>query len=199
MMGLSPEIRVLRNPAATFRELTQQPGGGAWVMLRRPVLVALACGCTVSLQSSGRFSMRLVTDGIVSFAFIPLFEIAALAVVYARGAHRVPFARAADAFFAANAPWLLWLLGFAVLRCVQTPRQATAVPSALAWTLCLSLILTTAASAYIDLQFFREVLPRQNGSAARDLILQRVLGWTGVLGYFLGIALWAQIAAWIGL
>jgi hypothetical protein len=186
----SPEVRALMNPAATFRELMRQPGCGAWVMLRRPLLLALVLGCTVSLQSSGRLSVRLVTDGIVSFAFIPLFEIAALAVVYARRSRRVPFARVADAFFVANAPWLLWLLAFAVLRSVETPLQATAPPPTLLWTVLLSLIPTSVWSARLDLEFFREV---------RDLILQRVLGWTGIFGSFLGIAIWAQITGWIGL
>jgi len=187
------------NPAAAFRELTAERAGGAWVMLRRPLLLALVAGCTVSLQASGRLSTRLVADGIVSFAFLPFFEIVALAVVYARGPRRVPFARAADAFFAANAPWLVWLLAFAVVRCAQTPLQATARPAALLWTLELTLIPTAAWSAYIDLQFFREVLPRQKGGAARDLMVARVISWTCILGYFLGIALWAQVAAWIGL
>ena len=130
-MRWSPEVRVLMNPAAAFRELTAERAGGAWVMLRRPLLLALVAGCTVSLQASGRLSTRLVADGIVSFAFLPFFEIVALAVVYARGPRRVPFARAADAFFAANAPWLVWLLAFAVVRCAQTPLQATARPAAL--------------------------------------------------------------------
>jgi hypothetical protein len=197
-MTWSPEVRVLMKPSAVFRELTCERTGGARVMLRRPLLLALFAGCTVSLQASGRLSVRLVADGIVSFAFVPFFEIVALAVVYARCPRRVPFARAIDAFFAANAPWLLWLLAFSVLRCVQTPLQATAMPAALLWTLVLSLVLTAAWSAFIDLQFFREVLPPQHEHAVRDLLLARVISWTGILGYFLGIAIWAELAAWIG-
>jgi hypothetical protein len=73
--------------------------------------------------------------------------------------------------------------------------QATSVPRAV----LLSLIPTSVWSACLDLQFFREVLPCPDGKAVRDLILQRVLGWTGIFGSFLGIAIWAQIAAWIGL
>jgi hypothetical protein len=190
-------MRVLIHPASAFRELIAEPDGGAWVMLRRPLLLALFAGCTVSLQASGRLSARLVADGIVSFAFVPLFEIIALAIVYARVARRVPFARATDAFFAANAPWLVWLVACAVLRSVETPMQATALPTALLWTFALSIVPAAAWSAYVDLQFFREVLPRPGGGAVRDLLLARAISWTGILGYFLGIAAWAQFVAWI--
>ena len=151
-----------------------------------------------SLQASGRLSARLVTDGIVSFAFVPIFELASLAVVYGRRPRRIPFAQAVDLFFAANAPWLLWLLAFMVLRSLQTPLQATALPPPLVWTLLLSVVPVAAWSVYIDLQFFREVLPRQVGGARRDLSLQRVISWTCILGYFVGHEVWELIAARIG-
>jgi hypothetical protein len=199
MTEWSPEVRVLLSPATTFRELVEERTGGSWTLLRRPLLLALMCGCTVSLQASGRLSARLVADGIVSFAFIPIFEAAALGIVYRRRLRRVPFAQAVDLFFAANAPWLLWLLAFDVVRSLQTPMQATAIPVAVIWTLELSLIPTAAWSVYIDLQFFREVLPQRAGSAGSNLILERVISWTCIIGYFLGIAIWAQVAAWIDL
>ena len=147
-------------------------------------MLALFFGSTVSLQASGRLSARLVADGIVSFAFIPIFEILSLAVVYRRGPRRVPFAQAVDLFFVGNTPWLLWLLAFAAVRSLLTPLQATAFPDWWVLTLLLSLIPTASWSAYIDLQFFRTVLPRQEGSAARDLILQRAISWTCILGWY---------------
>ena len=75
--------------------------------------------------------------------------------------------------------------------------QATALPTALLWTFALSIVPAAAWSAYVDLQFFREVLPRPGGGAVRDLLLARAISWTGILGYFLGIAAWAQLVAWI--
>ena len=197
-MSLSAEARVLLSPAAAFRELAEERDGGAWVLLRRPLLLALAMGCTVSFQASGRLSVRLIADGAVSFAFVPVFELMALAWVYRLGPRRIPFARAADLFFAANAPWLVWLMAFTILRCLETPVQATAPPMWLLWTLEGSLLATAAWSASIDLHFFREVLPRPAGKAARDLMLQRAIGWTCTIVYFLGLAIWPEIAGRIG-
>jgi hypothetical protein len=193
----SAELRVLFAPAATFRELTAKPAAGFWVLLRRPLRLVFVFGCVVSLWASGRLSARLIADGFLSFAFVPVFELAALAAVYWRGPRRVSFAHAADVFFVANAPWLLWLTAFAALRCLLSPMQATATPLPLAWAIELSLVATAAWSAYIDWHFFREVLPRPAGSA-RDLILQRTIGWTCTIGYFFGIAIWPEIFGRIG-
>ena len=65
-----------------------------------------------------------------------------------------------DLFFAANAPWLVWMLAFVTMRSIQTPRQATALPVPLSWTLELSLVVMAAWSIAVGLRFFREVLPR---------------------------------------
>ena len=189
----SSEVRVLLGPAAAFRELRQDQRAGPWVLLRRPLLLAFAMGCTVSLQASGRLSARLIVDGAVSFAFVPVFELAALVAVYRRRPRGMPFARAADLLFTANAPWLVWLIAFDALRCLQSPAQATAPSVPLTWILAASLILTAVWSAYIDLHFFRDVLPRPAGSAVPDLILQRAIGWSCGLVYFLGYAIWAEI------
>jgi hypothetical protein len=193
----SPELRVLFDPAATFRELTQQPSAGLRVLLRRPLRLLFVCACVVSLWASGRLSARLIADGAVSFAFLPAFELGALAVVYWRRPRRVPFAHAADLFFVANAPWLLWLTAFATLRCLLSPIRAAAPTLPLSWAIELSLVPMAAWSAYIDLHFFREVLPTPDGSA-RDLMLERAIGWTCTIGYFLGIAIWPEIVARIG-
>jgi hypothetical protein len=196
----SPEVRVLLRPAATFRALAATWSGGAWTLLRRPLFLLLFMGTTVSLQASGRLSVRLIADGAISFAFAPFFEILSLAIVYwyGRQTRRVPFARVVDVFFAANAPWLLWLLAFDALRCAQTPLQATARPATILWTLELSLVAVAIWSAFIDLRFFREVLPRPRDAAARDLAVQRIISWGGILGYFIGIAAWATVSGWMG-
>jgi hypothetical protein len=187
---------VLLSPATVFRDLTPEPAG-IWLMLRRPLLLALACGCVVSLWASGRLSARLVADGMVSFAFLPAFQLVALAAVYWRRPRRVSFAHAADLYFAANGPWLLWLIAFATLRCLLTPTWASAAPAPLRWIVELSLLPVAVWSAYIDLHFFGNVLPRPARSAARDLILHRAIGWTCTLGYFIGIAAWATLVGWM--
>lgn len=199
MPGGALEAGALTGPATTFRAVVDERTAGAWRLLRRPLLLALFFDCLVSIQASGRISARLVADGIVSFAFVPIFEVLSLAVVYRRGPRRVPFAQTVDLFCAGNTPWLLWMLAFAAVRSLQTPLQATAFPDWWALTLLLSVSPTAAWSAYIDLQFFRTVLPREDGRAARDLILQRAISWTCIIGWYVGHELWQYIALWIGI
>ena len=193
----SAELKVLFDPAATFRELAKEPIGGLWVLLRRPLRLLFVCGCVVSLWASGRLSARLIADGAVSFAFLPVFSLAALAAVYRRAPRRISFAQAADLFCVANAPWLLWLVAFAALRALQSPMQAAAPPMALWPAIELSIVVVAVWSANVDRHFFREVLPDPDGSG-RDLILQRAIGWSCSVAYFFGIAIWPEIAGRIG-
>jgi hypothetical protein len=188
----SAEARVLFNPASLFRELAEDERRGVWVLVRRPLLLAFVFGCAVSLQASGRFTARLIADGAISFAFVPVFEVIALAAVYRRQPHRIGFARAVDLCFVANAPWLLWLIAFSTLRCFESPIQATAPAPVLEWIVIGSVVPTAVWSAWIDLHYFREVLPRPAG-AARDLLIERAIGWSCALVYFLGYAIWPEI------
>ena len=190
--SVSSEVRALFNPAAVFRDLAPLEHRGAWALVRRPLVLAFVCGCTVSFWTSGRLSVRLIADGMISFAFLPIFEIAGLALVWRRS-RRIPFTSAVDLSFIANAPWLLWLIGFSALRCVLTPIQATALPIPILWTLEGSLLLIAAWAAYIELHFFRDVLQRSERDARRDLILLRAIVWICTIGYFLGIAIVPEV------
>jgi hypothetical protein len=189
---LSAEARVLLSPAATFRELIEDERGGSWVFVRRPLLLALALGCTVSMLTSSRLSARFIVDGAISFAFVPIFEVMALAIVYRLAPRRIPFSRAVDLLCAANGPWLLWLIALGAVCCLQSPRDAAIwTPRELGVALALS-IPVIAWSAYLDLNFFREILPRRAG-AARDAVLLRAIFWPCALVYFLGYAIWPEI------
>jgi hypothetical protein len=42
------------------------------ILGRRPLLLAFLLGCSVSMLASGRFTLRLIVDGTLSFAFVPL-------------------------------------------------------------------------------------------------------------------------------
>src|SRR5207247_5441128 len=102
--------------------------GQWWTLMRQPLLLAFLMGCTVSIAASGRVSLRLVLDEALSFAFVPIVEVAAFTLVYRLRDRTMPFARAADRFFAGNAPWLLVLAALAALTAIDTPQQT------MAWT-----------------------------------------------------------------
>jgi hypothetical protein len=194
----SDEVRVALRPRTAFLELLDRPSvSRRRLLLRRPVLFAFTAGCVVSMWTSGSMNGRLIADGIVSFAFIPLLQVVSLRAVYGLASRRVSFPRAVDLFFTALGPWFVWLLGFAALRCFLTPTGATAPSPVMMRAVELSVIPVIAWSAHIDLQFFRIVLQPRDGrsgrTARRDLIWQRAIGWVATLVYFLGYAAWPEI------
>ena len=185
----SAEARVLVRPATEYPALPQD-GTGAGLMLRRPVALAFVLGCVASVLASGRFTARLITDGTLSYAFIPAIELAAFAVVYRTGARRrIPFARAVDLFFIGNAPWLLWLVILAGVASIVPPRQLAPWLS----LLFMGFLIPAAWSAYVDFHFFRAVMNRNVPGAVRDLMLHRVIGWSGFAVYFVAGSLWSQV------
>jgi hypothetical protein len=191
---MSPELQVLRDPRGTFQAMAASSELGAWTLVRRPLLFLFAMGMLLSLASSTRVSVRVVVDGMVSFAFVPVIEAVALGLVYLRTDRRMPFSRAVDLFLVSHSPWLLWILVFCLW---QAAMPTTVMPVTTGLIITASLIVPAAWAAYLDLQFFRIVMMRGAGSAGIDVITTRVIGWLGILGYFLGIAAWAQIVAWL--
>ena len=82
---------------------------------------------------------------------------------------------------------------------------ATIAPSRLGFWIVpleLSAIVPIAWSIVLDIRFFRHRLGRPVRRAAWDVVLQRAIAWTGIVTYFLGIAIWSYVAPilvrWIG-
>jgi len=167
---------------------------------RRPLAQAFVFGCMVSATASGRFSARLIADGALSFAFVPAFEVAALAIVCRTGVRaRLPFAEAVDRFFAGNTPWLVWMTIVAAAFAVVAPRRI----GPLVMPALFGSLVPLIWSGCLDFRFFRDVMQRDRPGAWRDLALHRLTGWSAILAYFFGVAFWhrslPQILRWVGL
>ena len=163
------------------------PRSAARDVLGRPLLFALFLGCTVSALAAGRFTIGLILDGAISFAFVPAIHVAALAFVHRLTRDRsLPIARAIDRFFSGSSVWLLWMIGVSAIGSVVPPRQIGP------WLLPLlaSLLLPLAWSLWTDFHFFREVMHRSPAMAVRDLVLQRTIAWIGITLYFLYNSMW---------
>ena len=194
MTRLSPEARALVSPAATFRALGSRQGSGAWLLARRPIALLVAIGSTISILAAGRLTARLVVDGAISFAFVPLFEIAALAIVVRRIPRRVPFAQAVDLVFAANGPWIVWMLTVSALASAVSPDEVprwTARPRM--WAVEAATAATILWFVWIQFHVFRDALGRSRADAARDVALQRAVAWSAGTLYFFGFALWPLV------
>jgi hypothetical protein len=170
--------------------------------VRRSLLLLIAIACVVSVCASGRLTARLALDGAVAFAFIPAIEVLSFAAIWPRfrrhaRAAGLSFGSAFDAFAAGNRPWLFWLLLW-VLVGMLPPREAGAWFPALVLSSLVPFVLVVLA----DVRFARDALGRPARTARMDVLLQRLIGWTGGMVYFLGIALRAEIVprwhAWFG-
>lgn len=186
-------LSILLRPAFAFRTLADSAEQGS--LWRGPISLLFVFGCVISLLASGRLTIRLIADGMVSFAFIPLFEVVALAIVMRRttgaagGRAAVRFARAVDLFFAGQLPWVLWLIVVGTVCAFVPPRELGPwIRPAMA-----SSFVPLIWSLWIDFHFFRQAADPPPASAYRRLIAHRLMTWTAIVAYFLGIAIWHEV------
>jgi hypothetical protein len=105
---LSSDLAVALAPARAWPRIAGLPSTHHW--LARPLFALFLYGCAASLTMSGRVTLRVVPAAMLQAIYVPLLQMAALAVV-CRGA--LPFRRAVDLFYAGQAPVSLFLLAFA--------------------------------------------------------------------------------------
>ncbi len=141
-------------------------------------------GCAVSLLASGRLTLRLILDGTLSFAFVPLCELVAYAIVYKVQRGTRPFAQAVDRYFAGNTPWLWWLVAFMAVGALLPARRLGSVLAPLLFTAPIPIAL----SVRFDWRLFRAD-GRTPPQAAADILLQRAIAWSLATAYFFGVAI----------
>jgi hypothetical protein len=196
---LSAEARVLVRPTATYRELATHADEPGASFVRKPMFVVFVLGCVVSALASGRFHVWLIVDGALSFAFMPIIDVIALAIVSRVGTRRrMSFARVVDLYFVGFAPWLVWCVALIAIGGTMPPR--TVGPWFMLAVFASAFPLMWAAR--LDFLFFHEVMQRSPGGAFRDLVLHRAISWTGDIAYFFGIVIVSElpkVTRWINL
>jgi len=177
-------------PGAAYRRLAAHPPSGRWLLFRRPLLVAFVLGCTVSLLTARGLSLGLVASGAVTWSFVPLLEMGALAVVWSFGNRRLSLPRAVDAGFTGHAAWSLWLLLFGA----WWSRFPLPIASeAAVWFWLTSAAAVLAWSAWVDYCFHRSVLDSSPAQSLRNLVVQRGLCWIpGIILFGYG-SLWSDL------
>lgn len=147
-------------------------------------------GCLVSVLASGRFTMRLFTDGLISFAFVPITQLMALVVAWRVGSRpSLPFRKAVDEFFGGFWPWLTWITILSAVFGMVAPRASAVLVRPAIYLTLLPLLW----SLRVDFQFFRDVKARAPRAALLDLLIQRAISWGVALTYFFGIAVRPEI------
>ena len=159
-------------PRATYAALVQLPVRASIVTaLRRPLLVALIIGVSVSIAATGRATPALVAGTTLSWSYIVLLQLAIAVALVARGARRtVGLARALDLFFAGHAPWSLLVLAVAAWAPSPIGRPF--------WPVVVLAIVPILLTPRIVFAFFREVLGMSARDARRMTAVQQAATWT---------------------
>jgi hypothetical protein len=147
-------------------------------VLRKPLLFLFVLAVGASLMGGGRLSLRLLVDTATALAPVPIFQVLALAIVFWTGRRRVSFGPAVEAFFDGSAPWCAAIAVVGLYGAFASPVLASR------WLIRLAITAFVAAivmSIRLDFLFFRDVLGRTRGRAISDLIVQRVVAWSGTL------------------
>ena len=152
MTFVSPEIALMVSPRKTYAALVQRrQAASVLTALRRPLLVAIVIGVSVSIASTGRATPALVVSATVTWSYIVVLQLAIAMAMIARPARRtVGLARALDLFFAGHAPWSLYLLAVA-----NWPSMPGGPPW---WLLQLSIAIPVMLTIRIVAAFGAEVL-----------------------------------------
>jgi hypothetical protein len=174
------DLWVMLHPGAAYARLFARPDdGGAWVLWRRPLFVALVLGCMVSLITVRTLDARLVLSSMGGWAFVPLGQMLSLLTVWVGIRPRLSFPTAVDLFFTGHGPWSVWSIAFAAFWSeVPDPKHFFVVFSVWACSVCAVAVW----SAYLDLCFFRRISP----TPGRALFLQRAISWSLFLGVWGG-------------
>ena len=176
-------------PTATYRWLEgRADDGGVWLLLRRPLFVALVVGSFTSFTVSGHLTLSLLLDGMLFWGFIPVLQallISGIVFVSARG--RIPLPKAIDLFFMGHGPWLLWLLGVAG-TCLFFPlKQFYLWPTQWGWLLPISLLGAWVWSNMTSFGFLRGALNLSTLRASAALLIYTVMFWGIILSYLFAV------------
>jgi hypothetical protein len=169
---VSAEIGLILAPRDTYAALVRTPVAlSVLTALRRPALVAVVLGVSVSIAATGRAGLGLAASTTLAWSYVVAVQIAIAVPLLAREARRtIGLARAVDLFFAGHAPWSL----FALLVAAWRPSPAGSP----VWPLEVLAIVPAVLTARIVAAFFSEVLALDRRSARRRTIVQQALTWT---------------------
>ena len=159
-------------------------------IIRQLLLFLFVIACTVSVQVTGRFTVREILDGAISFAFVPLVEFVGFALAWRLSKRPRTLNDAIRLFLGGNFPWMFWCIGLMIAGCFVSPARVNHIPGAYR----NALLYGTAAATFlwsmtIDLRYFRDVLNASPADAMRLVFTQRLVSWGSGILYFFSLAI----------
>ncbi len=182
----SPEIRVMLNPIAAYRQLSQSSDrDGFWLLLRRPLFATFVFAGFVSLTTAGRLTVPLVLGSTIIWSFAPLLQmilITSVVFICARGQIHLP--KAIDLFFMGFGPYLLWFLIVAGLCIFAPSKELTFWPMKVGWVIPVSLLIVILWCGLTNFGFLTGVLNMTFLKSGVALLFCTGIFWGTILSYF---------------
>jgi hypothetical protein len=162
-------------------------------LLLKPLIFPAVVAGGAALAARGRFSLRLLFDTSIALAALPVIQVLAFAIVYWTGRRPVGFASALDAYFDGLWPWFFALAVIGLFGATTSPIVAARWFGRVGASCG---VLALLVSARFDWRYFTDVLGRGPRRAAADVAVQRAIGWSATLLYFLVTAV-PKVASFI--
>ena len=189
---MSPELQLIAAPAATYARLARTPSRiGPITALRRPLLVTLVLGASQALAATRHAPPALLLSTTICWSTVVLLQVAIALVMIAGPARRtVGLPRALDLFFAAHAPWSLWML--AAVAWAPLPGERSVTP------LLVAVLFVIGLTARMIVAFFREVLHLESRAALARMVTHQAITW-GTFAALFGsaVAIVPRILQWL--
>ena len=174
----SDQARVLVRPFATYAALGADDEPTAPAIFSRSFVLLLALGAFVSFTAAGRLVPLHVVSPSLAWAYIPLLQLASLAIVRRVFAREERLGRMFALHLAGHGGWMLLLLSIAA-ACVLSPDA----PATLLWSLRhgvlpLAVLATFGWGIVITFALFRSGLgwPQKTARAATALFYASYAG-----------------------
>jgi len=187
MSAWSDQARVLARPFRAYEALAKVEDGMApsSAIFARLFVLMLTLGAFVSFTAAGRLVPLHVVSPSIAWAYVPLLQLASLALVRLRYAPSTKLSRLFALYLAGHGPWMLLLLAVAGV-CLFAPDA----PTALLWLLGhgvipLAVLVALVWGIVTTFAFFRSAvgLPRGAAGAATSLFYALYVG--SIVAWFL--------------
>ncbi len=193
MDNLTPDLRLLLAPSATYRSIAAQPAATvsrAWMRVAaRALIPAAIAGVATTISATGRISWSLALSGALCWSLLTVLQAATAAAVVAPSVRGTERARAFDLFFLGHAGWSLWLL----VAAAAVFAAPLVVPLNL---VLLSVLVPFVWTAFVVQAFFRHVVGLDRRRAIVRTAIHQTLTVLVILIYVgWAVQLWPRLIA----
>ena len=194
MILLTPDVRLLWAPAATYRQIYSAAAApfepSRWSLAARASLAPAIAGVATGLSATGRVSWSLMLSGIVCWSFVAAIQCFTAAMLIGRQGRPIGYWRAFELFFMGHAAWSLWLIaaGAYLLAAPELVHRED--------LLVLTAIVPLSWTAVLIFAYCREILRLDRKRAAMRTAGHQSLTVLIVVAYVAwAIQLWPRLRA----